>query len=118
MRTDANDPCDGGLKDDDKVWMQHVIKLIGCVPPYWKTIYGGKNGVHEHQCNTTEQLKKLSRYLPMKNEFGTREILKLYQPPCTQLRVLANANTDRYSKTNILKIKFRFRLSQNNASYF
>ena len=112
-RKDANSPCNEDLQDDDEHWMQHVVALIGCFPPYWKNIYLRVNNFNE--CNTTEQLKNMSRYLPWVNERMTRSVLNMYHPPCDQMRVLANSQSDRYKKKSRLKINFRFRWSHNIA---
>ena len=107
-REDANEPCDGNLEDDDAQWMRHVVETAGCVPPYWRAMYQGP----EHgQCTTIEQLKNISFYLPMKNEFGTMAILRKYKEPCTHMHVQSNANSDQYDKEDTLKLKIRLRYS-------
>lgn len=110
-REDANDPCNETLQDDDKEWMQRVVRKFGCVPPYWKIFRVGGAPNNSIECNTNEQLKSISRYLPRDNEFITKTIFRRYHPPCYRMRVLANSNVDRYKKPELLKIKFRFRLS-------
>ena len=106
-RKDANSPCNEDLQDDDENWTQRVIALIGCFPPYWKNMHLRVNNFNE--CNTTEQLKNMSKYLPLDNERMVKPILKMYHPPCDQMRVLANSNIVGYKKASLLKIKFRFR---------
>ena len=105
-RQDANEPCHVNLEDDDAEWMRQVIRTVGCVPSYWRAIYQGP----EHgQCTTIEQLKNMSFYLPMKNEFGTMAILRNYKQPCTHMRMQSNANSDQYDKEDTLKLKIRLR---------
>ena len=106
-RKDANAPCNEDLQDDDEKWMQHVVSLVGCFPPYWKNIYSRVNNFNE--CNTAEQLKNVTKYLPRDNERMTKSVLKMYHPPCDQMRVLAGSHIDRHKKASLLKIKFRFR---------
>ena len=105
-RKDGNAPCDEYGQDDDKKWMDQIVALIGCFPPYWKRFYSNVNNFI--QCNTTEQLKNMSIYLPYHNERMIKSILKMYHPPCEQMRVLANSNIARYTKKNVLKIRFHF----------
>ena len=105
-RADANEPCDANLEDDDAEWMRHVVETVGCVPPYWRKIYQGPESA---QCTTTEQLKNLSFYLPMKNELGTMAIFQKYIQPCTHMRVQSNANSDQYKREDTLKLKIRLR---------
>ena len=107
-RKDANEPCNEDLENDDAEWMQHVVTRIGCFPPYWKDLklYSKANNFNE--CNTTEQLTNMSRYLPYENESMTKSVLKMYHPPCEQMRVLANTNVARTKNEKLLKIKFRF----------
>jgi len=105
-RDDANEPCDENLEDDDSEWAKQVIDIVRCVPPYWRTTYQGRK---HPQCTTTEQLKNISFYLPMKNEFGATVILEKYRQPCRQMRVQANANSDQYKKEDVLKLKLRLR---------
>ena len=106
-RKDANQPCNEDLKDDDYEWMQNVLSLTGCFPPYWKNIDSRVKDLKE--CNTTEQLKNVSGYLPHGNERVTKLVLKMYHQPCEQMRVLVGSNKDEYSKKDTLQIKIRFR---------
>ena len=114
-RKDANEPCNQELENDDAEWMQHVVQRIGCFPPYWRRMYSNISKNNFNECNTTQQLKNMSRYLPYENENVTKSILKLYDPPCDTMRVLANSNVARTKNRKLLKIKFRFRLLQNIA---
>ena len=113
-REDAENHCNENLQDDDKEWMQQVVVLNGCFPPYWKTIYSRVNNFTE--CNTTEQLKSMSRYLPLHNERMKKYVFNMYRQPCDRMRLSANSNNAPYRKEkDILKIKFRFRFLRNIA---
>ena len=109
-RKDANKPCIEDLSDDYE-WMQQVVKLIGCFPPYWRRMYLGLTNFNE--CNTTEALKNMSTHLPYVNSGMSSLVLKMYNEPCEQMRVLSSSNNDEYSKKRLLKLKIRFRYSQN-----
>lgn len=117
MREDANEPCNAELKNDDMEWMARVIKLVGCIPSYWKLIYPSPNNPN-NECNTTKQFKALARNFPRDNVLASKEIFRQYRPPCQRMRVLANTNFDRNDDPEEMKIKFRFRLSQNNFILF
>ena len=106
-RKDANKPCNEDLQNDDAEWMRHVVTLIGCFPPYWRNMYSWVNNFNE--CNTTEQLKNASRYLPYHNEGMVKSVLKMYHPPCDQMRVLSSSSTSQATNENLLKISFRIR---------
>ena len=108
-REDANMRCNVTLHNDDRSWMQRVIRVIGCIPPYWKVLYEGGRVNTPPQCNTSNQLRNVSRYLPFKNELMVKTVLRKYHPPCHRMRVYANTNNDRYPEADILKIKFKFR---------
>ena len=107
-RKDANEPCNEDLQNDDAEWMQHVVTLIGCFPPYWRKMYS-RAGNNFQECNTTEQLKSMSWYLPYDNERVAKSVLNMYPPPCEQMRVLANSIVVRTKNEKLLKIQFRFR---------
>ena len=110
-RKDANESCNEVLENDDAEWMKQVVTLIGCFPPYWRNMYPRVNNFNE--CNTTEQLKNIARHLPLDNESMKKSVLKMYHPPCDQMRVMANSHVARTSDKELLKINFRFRWSQN-----
>ena len=110
-RKDAREPCDDSLQNDDRKWMEKVVEVIGCFPPYWKDIFLNSTGLKT--CKTPPELKKASKYLPRNNEKATQSILSMYTQPCDQMRVNINSNSDRYDDDSIFKIKFRFRYHQN-----
>ena len=88
--------------------MKQVVETVGCVPSCWRAIC---RDAERAQCTTTEQLKNVSSYIPMMNEFGTMAILRKYIQPCTHMRVQRNANSDQYDKEDALKLKIRLRYS-------
>ena len=108
-RYDANEPCDKELENDDATWMKNVIDSVGCIPPYWKSLFIENNDMEYYLCNTTEQLKYITSYLPADNEIGVRKILQMYSPPCVNMHIMANTNSDQYDEQDVLKIDFRFR---------
>jgi hypothetical protein len=115
-RYDAHEPCDQALENDDATWIKHAIDLVGCIPPYWKSLFGGKHDRKYYVCNTTEQLKYLTSYLPGDNEIGVMKVLEMYSPPCVNMHIMANTNSDQYDEEDLLKINFRFRLVKNDFS--
>ena len=106
-RTNANEPCNQELDNDDEEWMHRVVTLVGCFPPYWKKMYSRGNNFNE--CNMTEQLKNMSNYLPYANKYMTNSVLKMYQPPCENMRVLAITKNFRHIPKQLLNIRLRFR---------
>ena len=117
-RTDAKEPCDADLHNDDKEWMQEVVKMVGCVPQYWKILYSVDQSNNLNECNETSQLKKVSKYLPFKNELMTNAIFRKYHPPCHRMRALANTNSDRNWNPDILKVKIKFRYFKHDFVSF
>ena len=104
-RKDRNEPCNEDLKDDDGEWMQHVVTLIGCFPPYWKNMYSRLKNFNE--CNTTQQLKNISGYLPL--EGLKTMILKKYCRPCEEMRTVVLSARDQHNESAKLKIKLQLR---------
>ena len=115
-REDARQTCNKILLNDDKEWLKHVVKDVGCIPPYWMSLLEERN--ESVICTSTSQLKNISKYLAFKNAHGRNLIFDQYIPPCQGTRVSANSNKDRYKKDNILKIKFRFRYNNHLSNEF
>ena len=118
MREDANEPCNAELENDDMKWISRVTNLVGCVPPYWKLIYNSSKHRNINECNSTKQFKVLASNFPRNNVLAAKEIFRQYRPPCQRMRVLANTNFDRNDDPEEMRIKFRFRLSQNDFLLF
>ena len=106
-REDARDACNKSLNSDDQEWMKQVILNVSCIPSYWISVHPNQDNVS--LCHSKKQFKAVSRHLAFKNAYGRNMMLNKYYPPCDGMRVLANTNTDKYDKDDLLKIKFRFR---------
>ena len=112
-RKDAKEPCNESLKDDDQEWMKNVVNAVGCCPSYWENLF--LSNKHFEKCKTSKEFKNAAKYHPRENQKITSSVFKMYMQPCDKMRVSINSGTDQYSKPNIFKIKFRFRLLQNVA---
>ena len=119
-RHDANEPCDEGLKNDDQVWMRHVIDSVGCIPIYWNIFFEDEQSMkYRTVCRTKEQMENLTAYLPYDNEYGRMKIFGMYKMPCDTMHVLASTNSDHYNGVDgELKIRFQIRYFRDNIFLF
>ena len=113
-RKDAKEPCNEALdidKDhDDEMWLEKVVELVGCIPFYWAHISPKRiDSKPLNICNSTEQMQKVRSYLPLDNEEGINKILRMYDPPCNLMQIMANSNSDRDAHKDNFKISFHFR---------
>ena len=92
-RPDANIPCDPNHNsDDDYLWRNATLSLLGCLPSFWKTF------ANEHSmlpaCNSSSQLKKffLQRTHDMIDDLSDLDdnITSLYTPPCDEMSLTAS----------------------------
>ena len=118
LREDSQEPCDLTLQNEDRKWMKQISNIVGCVPSYWKIFLHDEVKTPFIVCNTSLQLKKMTTYLPYKNEAAVKKVFRLYDPPCYRMRVLANSHSSRYHKKDLLKLKFRFRYHLLNQVKF
>ena len=81
-RHDAIDKCDRYLKNEDKMLLKSIIKKVGCVPSYWKTIVQTDSGYPI--CNISTQYSFAYGYVS--NITKARE---LFKPPCEQMIVVS-----------------------------
>ena len=106
LREDAEEPCSNEIENDDKEWLHRAMKVIDCIPPYWRIFMRDQNQLSN--CTSAQQLRSAARYLPYKNQLND-EIFSQYHPPCYRMRVTVNTNKDAYTDPTLLKIKFRYR---------
>ena len=84
-RPNAVIQCNELLNDEDNLWINTAIEMIGCVPPFfkrfvWDSTFNGKTAI-TNTCN----MKQLSNYASeyaAKYYFGN--ISRLYNQPCYQ----------------------------------
>ena len=113
-RRDAKEPCNEALDiemdHDDEMWIEKVMETVNCLPLYWKHMVPTRmDGKLFDLCNTTEQMRKVRTYLPLDNEEGINKILRLYDPPCNLMQIMANSKSDRDAHKDHFKISFHFR---------
>ena len=87
-RHDANTKCNPTADDQDQILMKSVIKKMGCIPPYWKTLMK-ENNPNISFCETSKQLEKAYKYTAYSKDFRrlTKIILENENVPCTQTQI-------------------------------
>ena len=89
-REDAVSPCNKSLANFDQQYRKSVTDSIGCIPIYWKLFFV-QNVTKENvtnmmtlpPCDSKEQFSKLSKYMPLHFQDGT----KLFTPSCRQMKL-------------------------------
>ena len=111
LRENAVNPCDPNLMDDDTEWEKHVIKSIGCIPPYWNN-----NSSHylepEKICNSKNELESIKGYWPKEDSVPAMQIFQNYTRPCNSFeQLIYNSDVRYYKKSDVLKMQIKL---QNN----
>lgn len=97
-RRDSYIQCNNVLENDDEKLIMEIIKIAGCVPPYWK--FWTKT-IYEKECKTAEQLKIVHHYIG-----HYKALLSTYDPPCLDMNTLVS-----YAKeTSQTERQFKFRI--------
>ena len=104
-RPDSNIRCYAGNKSDDRIFIEELIKHIGCIPIYWKnhfTITRNKT-----ICNSREQLRLADFHLRFFEEY-----LSSYDYPCVDMKTMAKYSREQsQQKTDFLiKIVYQDRV--------
>ena len=82
-REDANEQCNSKIDTtDDYEWVKHAIRIVKCVPPYWKVFYQWKNSTYPI-CKETHEYKQLSEL--MNDPFKRPLVAASYKPPCSEM---------------------------------
>ena len=84
-RPNAVIPCNELLRDEDNLWINKAIEIVGCVPPFfkrfvWNSTLNG-NSLISDTCNMN-QFNSFATEYSAKYNFGN--ISKLYIEPCYQ----------------------------------
>ena len=111
LRENAVNPCDPNLIDDDSEWEKHVIKTIGCIPPYWNN-NGSQNLEPEKICNSKNELESIKGYWPKEDSVPAMQIFQNYTRPCSSFeQLIYNSDVRYYKKPDVLKMQIKL---QNN----
>ena len=101
-RPDSNNPCNADLEDDDLKLQTEIMKLVGCVPIYWKNIVTHDLGLSD--CKTSEQLAKI--YYHTRNY---QDFFISYVPPCVTMNAIVMRHREKDSSGDELFMKFWYR---------
>ena len=86
-RKGAEVPCDENNHDNDREYKKAVIKKVGCIPSFWKSL------IHDDinklpPCNKTSEYQEISNLLPgVQNNKNIRNGTKLYTQPCYEMMI-------------------------------
>ena len=81
-RHDAIDTCDRDLKNEDMMLLISIVKKVGCVPSYWKTIVQMDSAYPI--CNISKQYSFAYGFVS-----NITKARKLFNPPCEQMIVVS-----------------------------
>ena len=97
-RQGAEMPCDENNHDNDHEYKKAVIKKVGCIPSFWKSL------IHDEinnlpPCTKTSKYQEISNLLPgVQNNKNIRNGTKLYTQPCYEMMITVTT-TSRYEYT-------------------
>ena len=83
-RVDGEPPCSRDhAKLNDTQWMKDAVKLIQCVPPFWKRFYEAGNYSYT-TCRTIEDFTRLSEFTRQKSQ-AQKNVSKVQTDPCDEM---------------------------------
>ena len=108
-RFDGVTPCNDELEDEDRLWIESVVRAEKCIPIYWKGLnrQSAISGLDLPVCNSSIQYDEINKhYLPPNNFYaGT----KLYKKPCSKMKVtLSHLQKDLPSPEQSLVLEFNY----------
>ena len=77
-RPDSNDPCNEDIVNYDQYFQEQVVKKLGCIPPYWVSIFSDINQLEE--CTTPTKLRDASLII---------EHHRIKEITCTEMNLLS-----------------------------
>ena len=82
-RTNSKGRCDADLHDDDIRFRQEVIRLVGCVPIYWKSLTS-MDGMDDSfkLCTSFVEMSRIFDAIKHK-----KDIMATYDEPCDHMKV-------------------------------
>ena len=83
-RPDAIQKCDEGLHDDDRVFRNKVMQIVGCVPTYWMDLSEDNNPLKE--CKTASEMVQIHNIL---QEYK-KAIFDSYKQPCDYMTIITS----------------------------
>ena len=97
-RSGSNVHCDDELADDDAKFQEELIKLINCIPPYWR-----RPDLPQKVCQTKTELHNAHTYIQ-----GYKAILANYTSPCVQMEVSSKFSREEKNEWNNPRIVFLY----------
>lgn len=110
-RPDANEKCNPELKDDDYQFKVQVIKLVGCIPIYWKSIYLAETPPYQI-CNQPDQLEHVYNLI---NNF--HQVTSRYSPPCIEMMTPVNVQEKSMKTLGVAKPKITIHLTYATETF-
>lgn len=114
-RPNAMIPCNELLHDEDNLWINKAIEMIGCVPPFfkrfvWDSTLNGNTAI-SNTCNMKE-LNSYAKEYAAKFYFGN--ISRMYYEPCYQVTNVVSLAQSLIPVTNDLSL-FSSRASKKSV---
>ena len=100
-RSGSNLPCDKHLENDDGKFMQQIITITRCVPPYW-TQLATENSTSK-TCNSITELQKAYELIQ-----NYKTVLRSYLAPCTQMEILGKFDREEDNEWDDPRIKVTY----------
>ena len=110
-RPDANIPCNPKYDSEDDIqWKKSIIRLVKCVPPFWKSFFPKKLIV---PCKSSHQLRQVKELL----EHGKKNVTGLYTPPCAEMSFTTTFVPTFVNVDHISKRKMRIGVQYPKETY-
>ena len=133
-RSNAAVKCNESLDDgDDTNWMLEVVKIMSCIPSYWKSLPMLSLAMSDLPiCSTSDQyLNFYEKFVESRNFLGSvdlglgiiaRQTMNTYDGPCVKMTVIANVQVVKNPKLWMptLTIKYlvdEYQLIRNNRAF-
>ena len=100
-RPSANIRCDDRIENDDLNYQKQVVKMIGCIPIYWKDLMRDQADIKV--CQSSKKLRDAAFLIK-----NYKDILASYDPPCVEMSTLVIVNNNMPQEYDEFQIIVRY----------
>ena len=102
-RADSVTPCSKDIHDHDQYYKAHVIKVLNCIPPYWRNTFSYNENLRE--CSTPTELRLAHSTID-----DPKTVLNLNEIPCNEMILLAidSINSEPFPKPADISMAFHY----------